>query len=306
MSSDADTRKLAITGEDTTAAARQQTVKFRPKRLRSKPLIALVLMALLAVTLLAGPSIVSADPVSQLLVGRLKPPGWVGPDGVVRLLGTDQLGRDVLARILAGARLSIVVAAASVATSLAIGVPFGIIAGFYGGLADKVLMRLTDAQLAFPVVLFAIVLATAIGPSIPTLILVLALTAWTRHARVVYGMMTSLKARDYVLAARALGATDLRLMARHLLPNAWSPIVVISAFLIGRMVLLEAALSFLGIGVPPPNPSLGNILSDGQDWIWVAPWLSTYPGFALVFIMVVTNLVGDVLRSVAGGAKSGY
>lgn len=288
------------------ASARSMAARLRPRRLRTKPLIAIVLITLLAVTLLVGPQVVSADPVTQSLVGRLKPPGWTGPDGVVRILGTDQLGRDVLARILAGARLSIVVAAASVTTSLAIGVPFGILAGFYGGLADKVLMRLTDAQLAFPVVLFAIVIATAIGPSIPTLILVLALTAWTRHARVVYGMMTSLKARDYVLAARALGATDLRLMARHLLPNAWSPIVVISAFLIGRMVLLEAALSFLGIGVPPPNPSLGNILSDGQDWIWVAPWLSTYPGLALVFIMVVTNFVGDVLRSVAGGAKQAH
>lgn len=254
--------------------------------------------------MLVGPSLVPADPVQQALGGRLKPPGWIGPDGLSHLLGTDQLGRDVLARVIAGVRLSVLVAVLAILSSLAIGVPFGFVAAFYGGFPDKLLMRLTDAQLAFPVVLFAIVFATALGPSVSTLILVLALTAWTRHARVVYGVVRSLRSRDYVMAARALGASDLRIVLRHMLPNTWPPIIVVSAFLVGRMVLLEAGLSFLGVGVPPPTPSLGSILSDGQDWIWVAPWLSTYPGLVLAVVVLASNLLGDVLRSVSAGRRA--
>lgn len=262
-----------------------------------------VLVVGVIVVMLVGPSLVPADPVQQALGGRLKPPGWVGADGLSHILGTDQLGRDVLARVIAGARLSVLVAVLAILSSLAIGVPFGFIAGFYGGFPDKLLMRLTDAQLAFPVVLFAIVFATALGPSVSTLILVLALTAWTRHARVVYGVVRSLRSRDYVMAARALGASDLRVVLRHMLPNTWPPIIVVSAFLVGRMVLLEAGLSFLGVGVPPPTPSLGSVLSDGQDWIWVAPWLSTYPGLVLAVVVLASNLLGDVLRSVSAGRR---
>lgn len=271
------------------------------RRHSRRALASLIALLFLGVVVVAGPALVPSDPLTQALAHRLKGPGWTGPDGVVHYLGTDQLGRDVLARVLAGTRLSVVIASAAILASLAIGVPFGILSGFYGGALDRILMRVTDAQLAFPVVLFAIVLATAIGPSVTTLVLVLALTAWTRHARVVYSVVRGLNSREFMIGARALGASNLRLMLRHILPNLLSPIIVVSAFLVSRMVLLEAALSFLGIGVPPPSPSLGSILSDGQEWIFVAPWLSTYPGVALAVIALIANNTGDFLRSRVAG-----
>jgi peptide/nickel transport system permease protein len=211
------------------------------------------------------------------------PPYW---------LGTDELGRDVLSRLLYGARISLLVAVVATSLTVLIGVAVGLSSGFLGGWADTLLMRCTDVVLAFPALLLAIALAALFAPGLRTIFVVIALVSWTGVARTVRGEVLSLRERDFVTAARALGASNARLMVRHVLPNVLPTILVMSALSTSNTVLLDAGLSYLGLGVPVPTPSWGRMISESQLYYRMAPWLMVFPGMAIVYTVVAFNFLG--------------
>ena len=255
-----------------------------------------VLVVLVAAALLA-PQIAPADPNRQELTRKLKPPFW-SDQGVLNPLGTDQLGRDVLSRMLYGLRISLLVAVLAVAVSGAIGVGLGLVAGFYGGRADTAIMRLADLQLSMPLTLVAIAVIAVAGASLTNLIVVLGITQWPLYARVVRSEALTLRGRDFVEAARAVGAGPGRIMLAHILPNAYSSVIVVATLGVATVVVFEAGLSFLGLGVQPPDPSLGSMLSEGREYLATAWWLGVFPGLVIMVLALAINLLGDGLRDV--------
>lgn len=225
------------------------------------------------------------------LLARLKPPGTSG-----HLLGTDSLGRDVLARITIGVRLSLEVSAIAVALAAFVGVVVGTVSGFFGGWVDDVIMRLTDAVLVIPIVLLAIAVLTVLGASIANLIGVIAFIQWTAYARTTRAETLSLREQLYVTAARSFGGRSFQLIWRHILPHLAPSIIVLTTLNLSAAIILEASISFLGLGVPPPNPSLGSMLTDAQQYLSTASWLAIYPGLALLLLILGMNLLGDSLR----------
>ena len=237
------------------------------------------------------------DPTTQALVIRNSAPG-IAKDGSFRLFGTDQLGRDLLARLVYGARVSLSVGAATVLVSGMVGVVLGLVAGFYRGWVDDLLMRLVDVQMGFPSLLLALVVLYAAGPSFKNVILVLALTRWMVMARLTRAMTLSLRESPYVEAARVLGASNQRIMYLHLLPNLLSPVLVLATLEFARAMLSEAALSFLGLGIQPPDSSWGLMLSQGRAYIESAWWLVTLPGLAILLSTLATNLLATWIRAI--------
>jgi peptide/nickel transport system permease protein len=274
-------------------AAARRLPPFRKHR--SLYLGAGVVMVAALVAALA-PFIAPADPLEQQLRARLKPPIWSAAGVRPHVLGTDEFGRDVLSRIIHGARVSLVVGILVVVVAAPFGTFIGTLAGYYGGRLEALLMRGADAQHALPGILLAIIVVTMLGQNMRNLILVLAVSTWVVYARIVFTSVRALRDRDFVTAAAALGASDRRLMIRHILPGVLSPVIVISALQVGRVMLLEAALSFLGLGVPPPAPSWGGMLADGRNRLLVASWIATYPGLALAVTVWGINMLGDGLR----------
>jgi peptide/nickel transport system permease protein len=214
--------------------------------------------------------------------------------------GTDELGRDVLSRLLYGARISLLVALVATSLTLLIGVTIGACAGYFGGWVDSLLMRLTDVVLSFPALLLAIALAALFEPGLKPIFVVIAVVSWTSVARTVRGEVLSLRERDFIAAAYALGGTPVRLIVRHLLPNALPTILVMGALSTSNTVLLDAGLSYLGLGVPVPLPSWGRMISDSQTYYRIAPWLMVFPGLAIVYAVVAFNLVGYGLLALTG------
>ncbi|MBA2454846.1 MAG: ABC transporter permease [Chloroflexia bacterium] len=212
------------------------------------------------------------------------------------LLGQDQLGRDILSRLIRGTRYAFIVAFAATAISLAIGVPVGAAAGYFGGWVDTILSRIVDTLMAFPTLVLLITLAAVLGPSIQTTVVVIGATVWSTYARVVRADVLSIRERDFVMAARAIGANDRRIISRHVLPNVLGPVIVIASLSVGGIIILEAALSFLGLGITPPTPSWGGMLSDGRSLMRVYPHLAIVPGVAIFITVLAFNLVGDGLR----------
>jgi peptide/nickel transport system permease protein len=255
----------------------------------------IVLAAVTAAAILA-PMLSPADPLRNDLLERLTPPMWSAGGSAAHPLGTDTLGRDVLSRLLYGARVSLLVGLTTVLISGVFGVALGVLGGFYGGWLDDVCMRAGDVQLAFPVLLLGVALLSVLGPGLGNLILVLTLSGWISYARIVRGETLSLKHREFVEAARALGALDGRLIWRHVLPNVWAPIAVVATFSVARTIIAEASLSFLGLGVPAPAPSWGAMLDEGRNYITTGWWLALFPGTAILLVVLVINLVGDWLR----------
>jgi peptide/nickel transport system permease protein len=238
------------------------------------------------------------DPLAQEILARLQPPGWSDGDGWTAWLGTDHVGRDILSRLLYGGRISLLISLTSVAGSLAIGLVLGLVAGFYGGSLETLIMRLTDLQLAFPFILLALAIVALLGPSLVNIVVVFTVTSWPIYARVVRGSVLALKQQDFVTAARALGRAEWGILARHVAPNTVAPLTVIAFFEIARMIITEAALGFLGLGVQPPTATWGNMLADGRDYIRDAWWLSAFPGLAIMVMAAGVNLLGDGLRDI--------
>jgi len=254
------------------------------------PVAAAVLVAVLA------PWIAPHSPTTGNLALRLRPPLWHEAATPDRLLGTDLLGRDLLSRLIWGARVSLLIALTATVIGAAVGSVIGLVAGFYRGTVDTVLTKLIDVQLAFPFVLLAIAVVAVAGPSIPVLIVVLAIGAWVGHARIVRGLVLSLRERDYVQAALALGAGTPRILLRHLVPEVLSTIIVLATFDVGRIIILESTLSFLGLGVQPPTPSWGSDLRDAAAYVRQAWWTAAFPGIAIMLVVLAVNLLGDGLR----------
>ena len=261
-----------------------------PLLLPALPVIVAVAAALLA------PWVAPASPTSGNLAARLRPPAWISGGSGTRLLGTDLLGRDLLSRLIWGARISLLIALAATVLGAVVGSLIGLVSGYYRGRIDRVVTKLIDVQLAFPFVLLAIAVIAVAGASIPVLVIVLAIGSWVGHARIIRGLVLSLRERDYVQAARALGADTPRILFRHLLPEILSVILILATFDVGRIIILESTLSFLGLGVLPPTPSWGSDLRDAAAYVRQAWWTSVFPGLAIMVVVLGVNLVGDALR----------
>lgn len=257
---------------------------------------AVVVVVAFALVVLA-PLVSPMDPEDQDLAARLLAPLGSSERGV-HLLGTDPLGRDIASRVVWGARVSMLVGIAAVAVAGAAGVALGLVAGYAGGAWESLIMRVADVQLALPFMVLALALVAAVGPSFANLVLVLGVTSWVLYARVVRAETLSLREREFVLAARAVGAGAGRVIVRHILPNAASSIIVMASLQMARMMVFEASLSFLGVGVPPPTPTWGSMIADGRGYLSVAWWVSTVPGLALFVTVLGVTLVGDRLRDV--------
>lgn len=264
---------------------------------RRNPLV-LVGGAILLVVVLASvcaPLLSASDPVRPSFGQRLKAPWGLGGTAA-RPLGADNLGRDIYARLLYGGRVSLVLATSAVVLATSVGVLVGLVAGFVGGRFDDLVMRLADVQLTFPVIMLAIAIVAVVGTSPLALVGVLALSGWVLHARTVRANVLTIRQLEYVDAARALGARQVRVLLRHVLPNTLAPILVIVSSQFATMVLLESGLSFLGMGVQPPQPSWGGMLAEGRDYLSNAWWLATVPGAAISLVVLGANLLGDGLR----------
>ncbi|TCR80766.1 ABC transporter permease [Rhizobium sp. BK376] len=267
------------------------------KRYLSSRLAAVGLMIVVVVLLAAllGPWIVPYDPSAQDILQRLKPPLWHGSEGI-HLLGTDALGRDIFSRIIAGARVSTLVGVSSVVISGVVGVTFGLLAGYDEKYSGRVLMMLTDIQLAIPFLVLALAVAAVVGPSLWNIIAILGLTNWVQYARIVRAECLVLREREFIQAAHSMGISSPHILTRHLLPNVMSSVIVISSLLVAKMILFESSLSYLGLGVPAETPTWGTMISDGRNYIATAWWVATIPGIAIFITVIGTNLVGDRLR----------
>ena len=259
-------------------------------------LMGAAIVVLVVVAALAAPLLAVTDPVEQDLSVALKPPGWLEDGSWAHPLGTDHLGRDVYSRLVYGARVSLTISVLAALLGAAVGVAAGLAAGYLGGRLDMVIMRVVDLNLAFPLILLALAVVALLGANLRNLVIVMAITTWMIYARVVRGVSLSLREQEFIQAVRALGAGDTRIVVRHILPNVAAPILVIWTLEVARVILMESALSFLGLGVPPPTPTWGRMLAEGRDYLTVAGWIAVFPGLAIMVTVLGINFLGDGLR----------
>jgi peptide/nickel transport system permease protein len=236
------------------------------------------------------------DPTANSLSARHEAPGFVDFRGGVHILGTDHMGRDVLSRLVWASRVSLTIGFMGLVLGGSVGVVIGLAAGLRGGWIDRLCMRVVDAYLSFPYILIAIVWAALIGTDIMNLIIIVAVRSWVEFARLVRGQTLAIREREYVSAARAIGASDLRIAFRHILPNTLAPVLVVAGDQLGSLILLEATLSFLGIGVLPPTPAWGSMLADARNYITQAWWTVLFPGLAISLVVMSVNFIGDAFR----------
>jgi peptide/nickel transport system permease protein len=263
---------------------------------RRTALFGMIVVAVVVLAAVFAPLVSPFDPLAQDIGQRLKEPGWHDAQARVHLLGTDHLGRDILSRIIHGSRIALLVGLAAVLISGLLGMAIGLVAGYFRGKVDDVLMRLADVQLAFPFILLAIAVIGVLGPSLRNIIIVIGVSSWVVYARVVRGEVLSIREREFVQAAIALGSRDHRILIRHVLPNAFTPWLVVATLDMARVIVIESALSFLGLGVQPPTPTWGGMLADGRVYLSTAWWLATFPGLAILVTVLGINLFGDGLR----------
>lgn len=260
-------------------------------------LIGMIILLIVTFVAIFGPWLAPFDPNRQNIMMRLLEPGEAGAGDLTYWLGSDQLGRDVFSRLLYGARVSLLVGVASIAVGGTLGTIAGLVSGYFGGWVDDVIMRLGDIQLAFPFILLAIMFLVVLGPGLMNMILVLGIGQWITYARIVRAQTLSLREKEYVEAARAMGDSTFSILFRTILPNIIAPLTVIASFNVAGVILSEAALSFLGLGVPPDVPTWGSMLSESRDHLlsnkW---WLAVFPGLAIVFTVLAFNIIGDWLR----------
>ncbi len=262
------------------------------------PLLAIVVLLVVGFAAVAGPALAPKDPNRQNIIARLQPPMTVDRTGTVQnLLGTDGLGRDVLSRLIYGARVSLLVGLTAVVIGGALGITLGMIAGYVGGRVDSIIMRLADIQLAFPFILLAIMFLIVLGPGVLNLILILGIGQWVTYARIARAQTLSQREKEYVEAAKALGARSGSVLFKTILPNILAPLIVIASFNVASVILSEAALSFLGLGVPPTIPTWGGMLAESRDQLLAGRWwLAVYPGVAIALTVLSFNILGDWLR----------
>ncbi len=291
---------------DTTPASQMQPVPFRKREWQRAfesmvtsrwALIGMLILLVVTFVAIFGPTLAPIDPNRQNLIMRLLEPGSPGRDELTYWLGSDHLGRDVLSRLLYGARVSLMVGVAAIAVGGTIGTIAGLVSGYFGGWIDDIIMRLGDIQLAFPFILLAIMFLVVLGPGLMNMILVLGIGQWITYARIVRAQTLSLREKEYVEAARAMGDSTFSILFRTILPNIMAPLTVIASFNVAGVILAEAALSFLGLGVPPDVPTWGSMLSESRDHLlsnkW---WLAVFPGLAIVLTVLAFNIMGDWLR----------
>ncbi len=273
--------------------------RWRPAaiRLGEFPLVPTLIFGAIAFVAVFANVLAPHNPEIGSLAARFKPPFWQAGGTTKYLLGTDQLGRDVLSRLIFGARVSMIVGITAVIVAGVIGTTLGIISGYLGGWVDQVIMRLTDTWLALPALTFAIFLAAIVGPSMWNIVIILGAVYWTRYARVVRGEVLSLKEREFVRLAIVAGCSKPTIMIRHILPNVMNSAIVLATLMLGVVIIAEASLSFLGVGVPPPEPAWGLMLSDGKQGLMVGYWwLTVLPGICIMLMVLSANLLGDWLR----------
>jgi peptide/nickel transport system permease protein len=275
-------------------------VQVALRKLRRRPPALFGLLCVVMVVMWAvGPGLFAPlGPLDQSLDRYLKPPGYVDAQGRTYWLGTDQQGRDILSRVIWGARISLFVGIATVLVSGLIGVTLGLVAGYFGGKLDAVISRIVDTALAIPFILLAMALIAILGPSLQNIVVAIALRTWIIYARVVRGEVLALKEREFITGAKAMGCTTPRILTVYLLPNVFSSTIVVGTLYLGRMIIIEASLSFLGVGVPPPTPTWGGMLSDGRAFLDTAWWIAFFPGVVLMLTVLGVNLLGDWLRDV--------
>lgn len=252
--------------------------------------LTVILMAILA------PILVPSDPAKQDLMNKALPPAWCEGGTSIHLFGTDQLGRDILSRIIYGSRVTIMVGFSGTICAGLIGVLLGAVAGYYGKFADTIIMRIADIQLSFPFVLLALFAAAVLGRSLFNIILIAGITNWVQYARLVRGEILSVKEMEYIEAIRSIGSKNGRIIIRHIIPNIISPVIVQATLGMARIILMEASLSFLGLGVPLEVATWGRMLSDGREFMLTCPWLAIFPGLAITLVVLGVNLFGDWMR----------
>lgn len=274
----------------------RQKTRWRLASLRRLPLIPLGIITVMVLAAIFAEVLTPYSPVNIALRERLRPPFWEQGGSLAHPLGTDPLGRDLLARLIYGGRVSLLVGLLGLCVGGGVGATLGLIAGYAGGRVDVFLMRVTDTTLSFPIILFAILLVVVLGASLLTVVLAVALVLWARFARVIRGEVLSLRERDFVAQARLAGSSPLRIIVVHLLPNILNTLVVLLSLQVGWVIIVEASLSFLGAGVPPPTPTWGSMIAEGRDYIASAWWVSFFPGLAILLTVLAFNLFGDWLR----------
>jgi peptide/nickel transport system permease protein len=292
-------QRAALTLSGAGTAARRTPLTTRRRRTWRIPPVVAVCLAILVLLVLAAifaPLIAPHDPVKQSLGTRNRPPAWIAGGTTVHLFGTDNLGYDILSRVIFGARISLGIGVLATIIGTVLGTALGLIAGFFRGPVEWVIMLAVDAQLATPFLVIAIAVIAAFGKGLPILILLAGVSGWMLFARACRSSVLSLREREFVSAARALGATDWRILLRHILPNLWSIILVIITIDLRRIILFEATMSFLGLGVQPPQPSWGSMIDKGREYLGTAWWISLFPGLALMLTILAVSLVGDWLR----------
>jgi|TARA_B110000014_G_scaffold227870_1_gene187923 peptide/nickel transport system permease protein len=271
-----------------------------PKRawdfIRRWPVIPVIILAMLVFSAVFAPIVAPQSPYDQSLRDRTTPPAWAEGGSSEYLLGTDHVGRDVLSRVIHGARISLMVTLVALGSGILIGVTLGLIAGWYGGFADEILARIVDIWLALPFLLVALVVVIVFGQSVPTMMLVLAMVSWSTFVRNVRAEVLTLKTRDYVELARVSGASTPRILIRHIIPGVINTVFVIATLNVGGLILTEATLSFLGAGIPSPTPAWGLMVAEGRDYLRTHWWIPVVPGVAIALVVMSLNFLGDWLR----------
>lgn len=255
-------------------------------------------LLLVVIVALGLPFLLPFDPDVQSLGDRLNVPGWTDESGALHLLGTDSLGRDVLVRVVIGARFSLLIALTSVTGAVLVGTIVGLVAGYVGGFVDDILMRIVDLQLSFPIVLLALALVALLGPSLPNVIAVFALTSWPVIARTVRASTLTVKEQAYIEAALGIGTSNTRIMFRQILPNSLGPLTVVATFELAKVLIYESSLGFLGLGVQPPTATWGNMMAEGRAFLDTSWWITFFPGITLVITAAAANWLGDGLNQV--------
>lgn len=259
-------------------------------------IIPVTILSLIILMAIFADLVAPCDPVKMSLPDRLMPPFWGEGGSTEHLLGTDKMGRDILSRLIFGARISLSISLLVIAITAMVGTILGIVGGYLGGRTEAFLMRITDISMAFPAILVAMLLCVSMGPSFTTVVVAISMLGWAPYARLIRGETLRLREEDFIAQARIIGTSPFRIMLRHIFPNIINPLIIIMTLQVGLLILTEASLSFLGVGIPPPAPSWGNMVNDGRNLVDTAWWISTFPGIAIGLVVLSGNFLGDWLR----------